>query len=1291
MPTKAELESEIVKLKQELSELKNLQSHLNEHPLPSVSELSDIMPGQFFVKDKHLRYVEANDVFLSAIGKHREKVIGATINEVFSDQPDMAQVYQQADLDLISEGKNQSYESSLTLTDGSKMPVLIKKSIVYDEKGEFNGIVGLVIDLTSLKNQERELHESQEQYKRLFTKTNEPNLLLDENGKWLDCNEAALRVLGLKQKRELLRRSATYYSPKHQVDGTLSSDKIDTMIATCIKEGFVTFEWQIQDKQHKLFWVEAVLTWMPYGDTYVIHVSWRNIDSKKELEAVTRKQASLIELFNSGEMILFEWENNADWSVSFVSKSVKNVFGYEDHEFIKGSISYASCIHEEDIARTIKEVSDAIAYDMKHFTHEPYRIRTKSGTVRWVHDVTTIKRDAYGNVKSFLGYIFDITKMKEAEEELSSVKERLEYAIAGTESGLWDWNVRSNALYLAPQWKKTIGYEDDELPNEFDTFKRHVVKEDFERIMQQVQEHFNHERPQIDLMVKMYHKDGSLRWIHDKGRALFDANGKPYRMLGFHTDRTEEYEQTKRLKLLEKAYHSNNDAIFLIDPKTSKFIDVNNHTLSEYGYSKEEFLEMFVFDLHDEPLTETMWKEIQSQLNEMKEHEQRYVHKRKDGSSFPVQVKASLMTFEDENYILASARDISAEVLYEKTIQAQKKFLDDILDGVSDGVIACDKKGKIIYMNRACFNFHNMTPSDNISQNFDDYYLFDVSLNKKLSYEESPPYRALVEEKLENYEFVIANPQGKTRFFMANGKAIFDEEGNKTGAVVSIHDVTLRKQSEQNLQRAKYEAELANRSKTQFLANMSHEIRTPMNAIIGFSELLDKSDMGAQQSQYLDSIRGASKTLLALINDILDISKIEAGKLKLELVPTSLAKLIRDMENMFTLQAQERGLVLNVDYDENIPPILELDELRVRQILINLLGNAMKFTHEGSITLKVQARDIKKRGKTGVVFAIKDSGVGIEKEMLETIFNVFEQKDGQSTRQYGGTGLGLSISKQLSELMGGELSVSSVVNEGSVFVVTLPEVNIIQDTDAQDCIEEDEASEYLFDKAKVLIVDDLRSNRFLLGSVLEETNLQIIYAQNGEEAIAQVNKEHPDVVIMDIRMPVMDGYEATKRIKAQKESANIPIIAFTASVVFNDASSMYQKGFDAFLTKPLDADVLLATLANYITHTKKVTQTREQEGLDAPAKKALRACLKHIDSTLMDEYQAVKDQSSFAEFDAWAKHLLEAAHTYNNNILRSYAKRLENAIDLFDVETLNREVKRFEDIINEMRNEKEQS
>ena len=1284
MSTKAQLELEIASLKKELSQYKTQETITSSSPIQNVASLSAIMPGQFFVKDKNLRYVEANDVFLEAIGQSRESLIGSTISDVFADVPEMAQIYHQADLDLISSGKNQNYESQIILKDGTKKPVLIKKSIIYDAEGAFNGIVGLVIDLTMVKAQEKELHESQEQYKRLFSKSDEPNILLSAEGKWIDCNDATLVTFGLKKKRDFLVTEPLKYAPKYQPDGVLSSEKLQKQIQACIKKGYVSYEWQILHADETLHWVESVLTWMPYRESYIIHMSLRNIDAKKEVEELARKQARLIELFNSGDMVLFEWKNDDAWSVEFVSKSVKKVFGHSDKDFLSGDISYASCIHEEDIGQVIQEVTEAVEENLTNFVHDPYRIYTKTGEIRWVYDVTTLIRDESDTVIGFLGYIFDITNMKNSELELSLVKERLEYAVDANEAGLWDWNLETNEVYLSPQWKAMLGYKDSELSNSYESFEKNICPDDYEKAMEQIQEHFEHKRAQLDIMIRMYHKDGSMLWIHNKGRALFDHNGKPYRMLGFNHDNTKEYEQTKRLQLLEQAYDSNNDAIFLIDPKSAQFIDVNQRAIETYGYTKEVFLEMKVSDLHEEELDIEAWQEIENALEGNNQFEKRFMHKRKNGLTFPVQVKATFMHFEDEGYFLASARDISDEVRYEKAIKQQKKFLDDVLDGVSDGVVACDENGRIVYMNPMCYIFHAMEPNVEISQDVREYHLYNVNMNEALSYEMAPISIALREGLLEDYEFVIAAPNKKIRHLVANGKALYDEEGMKTGAVVSIHDMTSRKETLEILERARLEAELANRSKTQFLANMSHEIRTPMNAIIGFSELLEKSDMDSSQTQYLSSIRGASKTLLTLINDILDISKIEAGKLKLEYGPVSLKRTLSDIENMFSLQAEDKGLKLKCEYDEKLPEFLELDEIRIRQILMNLVGNAIKFTDSGEISIKIQMNKSIKKGTVGLVLSVKDSGIGIEKSKLESIFQVFEQQDGQSTRQYGGTGLGLSISKQLSLMMGGSLSVSSKKGVGSVFAVTLPEVLICHSSDVEVDKTAFEQVNYIFEKAKILVVDDLRSNRFLLGSVLEDSGLEILYAENGEKAVEIATKELPEVIIMDIRMPVMDGYEATKILKNQTQTKNIPIIAFTASVVFNDASSMYQKGFDAYLTKPLDADELMGTLSNYLRSTKNVISSEKELKLSNKGKTELKECLQTIKSTLSLDYQDVKNQSSFEAFEHWAKQLLQIAQNYDNNILVAYSNNLLYAIEVFDVERLHREIDRFDDMIEQL-------
>jgi len=502
-------------------------------------------------------------------------------------------------------------------------------------------------------------------------------------------------------------------------------------------------------------------------------------------------------------------------------------------------------------------------------------------------------------------------------------------------------------------------------------------------------------------------------------------------------------------------------------------------------------------------------------------------------------------------------------------------------------------------------------------------------------------------------------------------------------------DISEKKQAEEELKIAKEAADTANRAKSEFLANMSHEIRTPMNAILGFTELLISKTSNDQHRNYLESIQSSSKSLLTLINDVLDLSKIDSGHLALNNEIIDPLVLFKDIEYLFQLKAREKSLEFKIETNNTLPPAIEIDEVRFRQILINLISNAIKFTDKGFVKVAVNCIPLKKENVEDYIdikVTIEDSGIGISPEFMRVIFTPFTQQDGQSTKKYGGTGLGLSIAKRLIDLFEGTISVESEQNKGSKFEVCLKNIRLFKHKIDSFEISTINPAKIKFKPCFILVADDIDNNRKYIKSVLQETNICVIESQNGFEtySLAQVHK--PNLIITNIKMPGLDSAELVAKLKSNSELANIPVVATTTSINVKENPKIQAGIFDGLLIKPIQINDIFLELMRLLPYEISSEATYDSQNEDISIYASPDSDLKEVYTILNQEFfdiwKTFETQQPLSEVENFAYKIKELGTEYDLQILISYGNRLIIAINNFDINIMLKALKDFPKLIS---------
>lgn len=923
-------------------------------------------------------------------------------------------------------------------------------------------------------------------------------------------------------------------------------------------------------------------------DSKTKELTEKNFQLTEEIEHRTKYEVALKkneekyrELVQNANSIILRWDS--DGRITFFNEFAQDFFGYTEDEILGEHVVGTIVPEIESTGRDLKLLMNDICKNPKNYEYNSNENRKKDGTTVWVAWTNKILTNNKGEHVGTLSIGADITEKRKIEKELIESEEK--FRLLSDQSLLGITILQDNRVkYVNKALADILEYPVEEMLswNPADPTKT-IHPDDIEFTLGQAMKKKQGEKDvALHYRFRVITKSGKVKWVENFSKTI-QFEGKPADLVT-QIDITERKKMEDNLVESERRYRAlftnEIDAICIFEIGNKRIVEANDAWLNLYGYEKKDLNWLTTDDITAEiELTNEAIKRSSNlgQILIPKRH-----HKKKDGTIFTVEISAGPFIWKNEKFMHALTRDITERDRAEEKLKESESLLAETQKIAQLGSWEYDVKTDYLKWSDETFKIAGKERKENLllQEYLETVHPDDISILQS-TLEKSSNNKKSYEIELRHLR-----PDGTYNYTLTRGKPIYNNN-ELVKFIGSVLDITERKKAEQELHRAKEAAESANKSKSAFLANMSHELRTPLNAILGFAQLMGRDPhVTSEQLRNLDTISQSGEHLLSLINDVLEFSKIEAGRMVLNDGDFDLYSLLRGLEEMFKLKANQKKLSLEFDFSRDTPQFIRTDENKLRQILINLLGNAIKFTERGKITLSLKANveDID-TNKYMLHFNVNDTGVGIEKDMQNHIFEAFVQsyKKQLSTQ---GTGLGLSICRKYVELMNGSLKVESELNKGTKFTLAIPVKSVNRVIDDVSLMSERVLNlSKGQNKYRLLVAEDDNNNREMLVKLLDSVGFEVKQAINGEEAFSKWSAWKPHLIWMDLRMPVMDGYETIKKIRYSENGKDPIIIALTASVFEEDKKKVINIGSNDFVRKPFKESDIFRMLEKYL-HVK---------------------------------------------------------------------------------------------------------
>jgi len=1131
--------------------------------------LAESLPDNILRYDREGRLVYVNQVLEKTLAATAASMLGTKVRELFphGEYDDYAQLLDS----VLADGESGEIER-IVLSPDSNSQAIHNIRIVAErgDNGEVIGALAIGRDVTERKLAEDALRDSEEKYRTLVEKIQAAVIVHDADTQILVSNPVAQEILGLTADQ---LHGKTAIDPAwhfHHEDGRLLKQEeypVNQVLASGNALKNCVLGVHCPERQEKVWaLVNADPVFGNDGAIIQVIVTFIDITQRKRAE---RELVLLNRAMDTSSDAAFLMDEQG--RLIYVNDTACRSLGYSREELNGMSPLDIDPNMTPEIYRMLLDQAFSIgsqgAIESRH--------RSRDGRIFPVElAVSAIELDG---AKFCLTMARDITERNAYMQDLQRWRHIFEYA----EWGVLVGSAVSGELELMnPAFARMHGYSVEELTGQ--PISSILAPEFRESIAEQVD--LGHQTGHHAFETWHIRKDGSVFPVFIDMTTVFEEDGQTLHCIVNAQDITERKRAEHDIALMSEALGKVHEAAYIMDDD-ARFLYINDESCRALGYSRDELLTLSVMDIGP-GWTVEMVREIWQRQRETKNAESFEAHhRRKDGSTFPVEINANQFEYDGKMYGLALVRDITERKLAENEIRTlnasleqrvlerteelrrQTHYLRTLIDTLPMLAWLKDKDSRFLVVNQALATTCSQCVDDLVGKSDLDFW----------PREHAEAYRAddaevMATGRRKTVEEPFVDAHDGVIWIETFKAPILDEDGSVLGTVGIARDISDRRAMEQARESALAEAERLAKLRSEFMARMSHELRTPLNGIMGYAQiLLGENRDNERQSGMLNVIQQSGEYLLNLINDILDFAKIEAGKQELSLSDIQLPRFLSNLASIVTIRAEQKGLVFVCDIAADVPAGIRADETRLRQVLLNLLSNAVKYSVQGQVSLRVTVLE---PGR--LRFEVQDNGHGIEVGQLEAIFQAFEQA-GDWQHRTGGTGLGLPISRELIRMMGSDIHVVSRVGEGSTFWFDL-DVSMVE-VCGETILDKQHVTGYQGLRRRVLVVDDVNENRALLIDLLSRLGFETFAAANGRECLDSVKAQLPDLVLLDMVMPEMDGLEAARRLRCLPEFGQTPIIAVSASASDTDVAEAVKAGVNDFQAKPIDIKRLMAQIA----------------------------------------------------------------------------------------------------------------